>query len=220
MFEPLQLSGKLAGHGLYKDGHFYFFGTRHLTRDQMLELFPQYRFCFLKQVHGRKVVPAQVDIMPEADAHFTNVPGLAMVIQTADCLPILLGATGHVVALHAGWRGLQQNIIQAVTQSLPGIDRPVAILGPHIGACSFEVSIDVATQLASIHPDGVRLPQNVGKVLVDLSDLARAQLRTTFTSQIQILEHLTDTKTSPDYFSYRRDGPGRGRQYSFVVINA
>src|SRR4029453_6810882 len=49
----------------------------------------------------------------EADAAVTAVPGAAIAVQTADCVPIGLEATGAVAVVHAGWRGLAAGGIQA-----------------------------------------------------------------------------------------------------------
>src|SRR5579863_1598061 len=44
---------------------------------------------------------------PKADALFTREPGALLVVQTADCVPILLADTKRraVAAVHSGWRG-------------------------------------------------------------------------------------------------------------------
>ena len=49
---------------------------------------------------------------PECDGLVTNTPGLALMVFTADCTPILLHdpVTGAVGAVHAGWRGTAADI--------------------------------------------------------------------------------------------------------------
>lgn len=66
-----------------------------------------------RQVHGNDVLiepePAAAGQQPctEADGLAASRPGLALVVKTADCQPILLAHAGgrHVAALHCGWRG-------------------------------------------------------------------------------------------------------------------
>jgi copper oxidase (laccase) domain-containing protein len=66
-------------------------------------------------------------------------------VRVADCVPILVGDvdTGDVAAIHAGWRGLVADVIGAGVAML-GRSRLVAVIGPCIEACCFEVGPEVA----------------------------------------------------------------------------
>ncbi len=71
---------------------------------------------WLNQVHGIHVVDAaNTDCLPEADASFTTRKNVVCVTMTADCLPVLLcdEAGSVVAAVHAGWRGLCDGVIEA-----------------------------------------------------------------------------------------------------------
>src|SRR5712672_76704 len=118
-------------------------------------------FGRLQQVHGadavtyKKGVAGPGGVVPVADIALTDDPSVAVAVQTADCLPILLAdrRTGAVAAAHAGWRGLAARVpsvvvsrMQADFGSRPG-DLVVAI-GPAIGACCYEVGEDVRAQFA------------------------------------------------------------------------
>ncbi|MHC4409681.1 MAG: polyphenol oxidase family protein, partial [Planctomycetota bacterium] len=102
-----------------------------------------------RQVHGVAVATAQQcaeqDPSPEADAVVSEEIGVRIAVATADCLPILLaGDRGRVVAaLHAGWRGLAAGVIGAglgaLRERLEKSERVVAVIGPHIGQCCYEV---------------------------------------------------------------------------------
>ncbi len=63
-----------------------------------------------RQVHGTTVACGRSagGVLPEADILIAREPGVALAVQVADCVPILLAdpATGAVAAVHAGWRGL------------------------------------------------------------------------------------------------------------------
>ena len=66
------------------------------------------RWCFLRQVHGATVATATAPsggAPPEADAAVTTVPGLPLVVLTADCAPIALCAGHGVAVVHAGRTG-------------------------------------------------------------------------------------------------------------------
>jgi hypothetical protein len=110
---------------------------------------------FLKQVHGRDVVVVEAPDnshdgieMEEGlagDALITNVPGLNLVIQVADCQAVMMAdPIRKVVAnVHSGWRGSLQNIIgatitrmQAQFGSVAG--DIIAGIGPSLGPCCAE----------------------------------------------------------------------------------
>src|SRR5438270_536991 len=106
MFKDLFADGKLMGFTHRRDGRVFFFGTGNTTQEDLPMLFPNYKFLFLKQVHGRNVIQADSASAPppEADGHFTSTPGLALVVQSADCVPVLLSSPKQVCAVHAGWK--------------------------------------------------------------------------------------------------------------------
>ncbi len=102
---------------------------------------------WLKQVHGTAVVDAgHTTCWPEGDACVSFHPGAVCVVMTADCLPVLLcDEQGSVVgAVHAGWRGLCDGIIESTARAMnvpPGT--LMAWLGPAIGPQAFEVGEEV-----------------------------------------------------------------------------
>ena len=107
----------------------------------------------LHQVHGAAVVVAGADgrgPLPQADVQLTDQADLALAVQTADCLPILFAdpRTGAVAAAHAGWRGLAARVPEVAVGALArqfGAHPSdlIAAIGPAIGACCYEVGVDV-----------------------------------------------------------------------------
>jgi purine-nucleoside/S-methyl-5'-thioadenosine phosphorylase / adenosine deaminase len=107
------------------------------------------------QVHGTAVVvsgasPAESRELPRGDVIVARDPDVAIAIQTADCVPLLIvdRRTGAVAAAHAGWRGLAANVprvsIEAMTREFGS--RPedlIAAVGPSVGPCCYEVGSDV-----------------------------------------------------------------------------
>ena len=94
------------------------------------------------------------------DASITNLPGLLLAVQTADCVPILLvdPKKRAIAAIHAGWRGTLARIaIKAIGQmQMHFATNPadlLAAIGPSIGPCCYEVGTEVATQYHSQFPE-------------------------------------------------------------------
>jgi YfiH family protein len=90
---------------------------------------------------------------PKADALFTRARGVLLVVQTADCVPILLADTKQlaIAAIHSGWRGTVQRIAQKTLgrMQMEFGTRPtdvIAAVGPAIGQCCYEVGSDVAME--------------------------------------------------------------------------
>lgn len=222
MFKKLEVRGKFLGYTFEQPHAFCFFGSRHVGKEDLKIYFPQLDFVFLKQVHGDQVIQATGEQNLEADGHFTTKKGLALVSQSADCIPILLMAENQVCALHAGWRGIAAKIVLASSQKISSIPK-TALIGPHIRKASFEVGTDVASKILAAKPEGSSNEEFLGehsepgKQRLDLTAIARGQLNTTFPG-VEILDTGNDTMTSLDFHSFRRDRDKAGRQYSFVVI--
>jgi YfiH family protein len=97
---------------------------------------------------------------PKADALITQERGVLLVVQTADCIPILLADTKNhaVAAIHSGWRGTLHRIA-GKTLGRMRMDfgtRPenvVAAIGPGIGRCCYEVGSDVVKEFHAQFPD-------------------------------------------------------------------
>ena len=104
---------------------------------------------WMKQIHGDRVIVAG-ERQLEADAMVST--GAACLIQTADCVPVLIcnQAGTHVAAVHAGWRGLAKGIIDRTLDAL-SIDQPsaqwLAWIGPCISAPYYTVDAPVKQAL-------------------------------------------------------------------------
>ena len=90
------------------------------------------------------------------DGMMTNVPGVFLGIQTADCVPVLVADVRRraVAAFHAGWRGTLARIVERGigTMRLRYGSRPrdlVAAIGPSIGPCCYAVGEEVRHEFES-----------------------------------------------------------------------
>ncbi|HWZ53417.1 MAG TPA: peptidoglycan editing factor PgeF [Candidatus Acidoferrales bacterium] len=93
------------------------------------------------------------EVAPRGDALITREAGVLLVVQTADCVPILLADTKRraVAAIHSGWRGTVRRIAEKTLgrMQMEFGTRPtdvVAALGPGIGSCCYEVGTEVAAE--------------------------------------------------------------------------
>jgi purine-nucleoside/S-methyl-5'-thioadenosine phosphorylase / adenosine deaminase len=111
----------------------------------------------VRQVHGTTVVVAREPAAEASDADIivSSSAELALAVQSADCVPILIAdrRTGAVAAAHAGWRGLSARVPAATVAALGrefGSQRKdlVVAIGPAIGACCYEVGADVHQRFA------------------------------------------------------------------------
>ena len=181
-----------------------------------------------RQVHGAAVVSAAAcgaEPPAEADAVLCLEPGGAVGVVTADCVPILAAsADGRaVLAVHAGWRGLAQGVIEtgiAALREAAG-DGVVAAIGPHVGACCYEVDDLVLEALSRRYAEPLAAalrPSRPGRAWLDLGRLARVALAAAGLAS-DAIGTLPDTCTACDrerFHSYRRDGPRSGRLHHFV----
>jgi len=173
---------------------------------------------WLNQVHSNQVVCADgVTTMPEADASFTDKPGVVCAVLSADCLPILLAdKKGQwIAAVHCGWRGLLTGILENTLKAMPDVDF-IAWLGPAIGGAVFEVGVEVRDAFMSKNPMMIDAfsPVDGGRFLADINELARLILKDAGIEGIYGGEYCTYTDTRR-FFSYRRDNM-TGRMVSLI----
>jgi YfiH family protein len=116
-----------------------------------------------RQVHSNAVAyVSHPGIFPETDGLVTDVPGIALVVQVADCLPIFLYDTRKkaIGLVHAGWKGMTRFIVRkAVEEMVRRFHTHTQDLrvyfGPSIGPCCYEVQDNVASHfLKKYVPDG------------------------------------------------------------------
>jgi YfiH family protein len=164
---------------------------------------------WVQQTHGSANVYASVasaQQLPVADAMWTDQPGVALAIQTADCVPVLFvhrqGAL--VAAAHAGWRGLLGGVLQALVTSLPVAPTDLqAWIGPCISVGHFEVGADVWAVVQDQCPQAVLLhARDPAKRMVDLLRLTQWCLQSCGVEQIAAVQRCT--YADPAFYSHRQ----------------
>ena len=186
---------------------------------------------WLNQVHSNIVVDAaETDALVDADGSYTTQTDVVSVVLTADCLPVLVCTQqgDAVAALHAGWRGLLNGILeQGVLDLLKASQREakdcLIWFGPGIGFDKFEVGQEVREAFLQKSADKKAIEQCFSKVpgkqdkyMADMVQLAKYRL-----SQIGVENFsggdFCSYKDKERFYSYRRDGI-TGRMASLIWI--
>jgi YfiH family protein len=169
------------------------------------------------QRHGGTVTRAQPrgiitpgTVYDHCDGLWSDAPGRAMLLLTADCMPIAVarsdGLRPAVEILHAGWRGLLAGIVAAGVRAI-GARKLVAVIGPSIGPCCYEVGDEVAAPFRQAFGDDV---VHEGSRL-DLWTAAERALRAAGVEHVERFD-LCTACNGDRFFSHRRDHGRTGRQ--------
>lgn len=223
-FAPPGLFVAFSGRGAAPDG--VASPTAHLARRfaQALGL-PDIPIVRATQVHGNVVArvrgappPGSVLDAGRCDILVTNLSGVSLAVQTADCVSIALAGSRSIAAVHAGWRGSAENAAGAGVAALAELNEPPsslrAWLGPSIGVCCYEVGGEVAARFAG---EFARRSCG-GRFFLDLTAVNRAQLAAAGIRPENISAHPACTRCGGEKFaSYRRDGAAAGRMIALVA---
>jgi hypothetical protein len=161
------------------------------------------------------------------DAFVTRLPGVAIGVRTADCIPVLIFDPEQrvVAAVHAGWKGTVLRISQKAIRLMErrfgcAAARMRAVIGPGIGPDSFQVGEEVVERFRgagfpmeriwAFHGPGNGTPMSGGHH-IDLFRANRWLLEEAGIPAPEIQVVGIDTFTTPAYFSARREGVRCGR---------
>lgn len=178
---------------------------------------------WLEQVHSTKaVLLPNKNETPKADASYTTEKNIVCAVMTADCLPVLITDKqgSCIAAIHAGWRGLCDGIIEETIKKLP-VDAETLLvwLGPAIGANVYEVGKEVYDAFTRVDTDAKQAftATSEGHWLFDIYQLAKLRLNKIGVRDIYGGEHCTLSEEE-SFFSYRRDNV-TGRMASMIWID-
>lgn len=168
----------------------------------------------LQQVHGAQVVDASTfeGVVDEADGAVVDVPGIALSVITADCAPVGFWTSDGVIGVaHAGWRGLEQGVLEAVVSAVRvrsvDPDSLQAVLGPCIGPCCYEFGSPELRRLTDIYGASLAGRTTHGLRSLDLRAGVKAALRRAGDVRVWALSdenELACTACDHDWFSWRR----------------
>lgn len=179
---------------------------------------------WLNQNHGNNVIRLHNPLpRKNADAAYSNRPGLICAVLTADCVPILVcNREGtEVAAIHAGWRGLSANIIAKTLACFESAsDKLMAWIGPHISSGYYEVRGDVRSACIDSLSDTVAVAFKKNSAIswhADLGLMARLMLVNAGISEIHASK-LCTYREEEYFYSFRRENV-TGRMASLIWID-
>ena len=186
------------------------------------------------QIHSADVLymraPWAPDARPRCDGLVTDVPGLALGVTGADCGMILFAdAKARVVgACHAGWKGAFTGVLEATLSAMEALgarrDQITAVLGPTIGAASYEVGPEFVARFADADAAYSRFfapSPRAAHAMFDLPGFIGLRLQKAGVGAFEDLG--LDTYADPRrFFSYRRTThlrePDYGRLVSAIAL--
>ena len=214
------------GYSYSDDNVLVFFGKKAATVNALQHKFNDLQFYKLQQTHSDRLVEA-CKIAENADAHWTTEKKCALLISTADCLPIFIldNITRTIIAIHAGWKGVSNQIVYKSLRVLitkkTSADQFTVWIGPHILTKSFEVHKDVLELLLSASYSNNKNDHYTAisdKFLVDLKSIVMSQIKAALGGGFQLNEICLNTKEDLNFNSYRRDKAESNRNLSFITL--
>jgi hypothetical protein len=166
------------------------------------------RLVIISQVHGRDVVAAnEADAQSTGDVIIDYGDGFAVAVLVADCLPILLvdEDSPTLAVVHAGWRGLESNVLESALENFEHRDAVHAFLGPCISAAAYQVGPEVAQHFTSV--TGALTPDTDDRSRLDLRVVALAQLRTLGITDNRVTLTTQSTDGGATFYSDRAARP-------------
>ncbi len=155
------------------------------------------------------------------DAMVTRLKSAPLLLQFADCVPVVLCAEaerGPVVAVaHAGRRSLVGGVVTNTVKAMAGTGADpssvTAALGPAVKPCCYRVDAGTAAEFRCRFGDAAVADGSLDLKYGVVADLTRAGVEAGRIHDLDIC-----TCCDGDFFSYRRDGPATGRQGAMAWI--
>jgi YfiH family protein len=189
---------------------------------------------FMEQVHGGRVArvgradrgrgaASRASAIPGVDALVTTDPDVALVVLSADCVPVLLLDPGRGIgAVHAGRQGMCSAVIAAAVEALTEAtgSSPAclhALIGPGIGGCCYEVPARLAEAVTTVAASAAATTR-WGTPSLDLPAAVESQLGACGVQAVTRVGACTCC-ASQHWFSHRAKawGAHEGRNASVIV---
>ncbi len=161
---------------------------------------------FMNQIHSNLANNVSINSnYVDSDAIFSNDRRISCAVLTADCIPILItNKAGSIIGcIHAGWKGLRDNIIENFFNKLSNTQREdiIVLLGPCISQNKYEVDADVLNHFPKYSKRFKKT--KTGKYKMNLRYIAYDILSEIGITDVTISKSCTFDE---GFYSYRKDG--------------
>lgn len=200
---------------VWNRGFVHGFGeSQNVNLDTLKSELETKEFIQLKQIHGDSVFDLSqekninFDGRPEADAivglnHNSikdiNKSPVLGIIQTADCVPIIIIGKEKSVIIHAGWRGLCNGIVSKAISMIR--DPQFALIGPCARECCYQIGEELVGNFMGLNVVSIR----DGKYYLSTSRAATLITKSSTESNLKIFDTGICTICDTNFNSYRRD---------------
>ncbi len=178
-----------------------------------------------RQTHFARVVTVDHNtdrsVLEGVDALVSSTAGTALVIHTADCVPVMLADpdAGVIAAAHAGWRGAAAGIVSRTLEEMvrqgAALERILVAMGPCICMDCFEVGDEVAAQF----PEECVTRYEGRRPHVDLGAAIFRELTAAGVAADNVAMPPECTRCNPErFFSARRLGVESGRIANVITL--
>ena len=175
---------------------------------------------WLNQTHSTRCVIAEDEIDRDADASYTRSHGLPLAILTADCLPIVVCdyPGTEIAAIHAGWRGLVNGIVENTLNRMQRNNPLMAWIGPAICQRCYAVGDEMQQAFVDHYPFTAPLFKKIGtQPHADLPKMAEMILKEQGVYQV-FHSNKCSYECQKELYSYRREGQ-TGRMATLIWLN-
>lgn len=164
-------------------------------------------------------------VMGQADGLITATPGIYLSMRFGDCTPLIFfdPVRGAVGLTHAGWRGTMKDAAGATVRAMVRqfdcrAGDIIAVIGPAIGPCCYEVGPEVMDAAAAVFVNSASLfarrNGRANQAHFDMWAANRRQLAAAGVEQV-IQSGLCTACRTDQFFSHRAE---KGRTGRFGVI--
>lgn len=203
--------------------------NRSLLADELA--ISQDSMVFANQIHGDRIKVVTEELkgqeIPNTDAFITNVPGICLMILTADCVPVLLydPVTKAIGAVHAGWKGTVARIVAKTVlkmQETYGSDpKDVLVgIGPSNGPEDYEVGFRIRKEVHKAFPkkENFMKRNTKNEICLNMWAANRWQLENVGVKSTNIeVSGISTFAESETFFSDRKESP-TGRFASGIYL--
>lgn len=183
----------------------------------------------VRQVHGGVVHVASSHVehqVIDADAVVITSRTLVASVRVADCVPVLMADTANhlVAAVHAGWRGTAAGVVAETVRAIAALgvpaERLVAVVGPSIGPCCYQVGANVHDEMHAVWPNaGGWFVSDEDRWRLDLWRANRDQLVSAGVLAANV--HVAGLCTAHGldrWYSHRQEGAETGRMVAAIAL--